>query len=140
MTRTTVRGFTLIEVLITVAIVAILTSIALPAYTSYVTRSRLPVALDALSSVATRMEQRYQDTGSYANGANCGVALPAVANFALTCALADAGQSYTATATGTGNVSGYAYTINQLGVRATTAHPKGTMATCWTLRGGTCDS
>ena len=134
------RGFTLIEVLITVAIVAILASIALPSYTAYVTRSRLPVALDALSSVATRMEQRYQDTGSYANGANCGVTLPEVANFTLTCALADAGQSYTVTATGAGPVSGYAYTINQLGVRATTAHPKGTVANCWSMRGGTCDS
>jgi len=134
------RGFTLIEVLITVAIVAILASIALPSYTAYVTRSRLPVALDALSSVATRMEQRYQDTGSYANGANCGVALPEVVNFTLTCALADAGQSYTVTATGAGPVSGYAYTINQLGVRATTAHPKGTVANCWSMRGGTCDS
>ena len=140
MSRIKARGFTLIEVMITVAIVAILASIALPAYTDYITRSRLPVALDALSSLATRLEQRYQDTGSYANGAACGVAMPAVENFTVTCALSNGGQGFTATATGSGRVSGYTYTINHQGVRATTAHPKGALATCWTMKGSTCDS
>ena len=140
MSRIKDRGFTLIEVMITVAIVAILASIALPAYTDYITRSRLPVALDALSSLATRLEQRYQDTGSYANGAACGVAMPAVENFTVTCALSNGGQGFTATATGSGRVSGYTYTINHQGVRATTAHPKGALATCWTMKGSTCDS
>jgi len=135
------RGFTLIEVMITVAIVGILAAIALPSYQAYVQRSRVPPALDALSSLATRLEQRYQDTGSYANGAACGATLPAAENFALACVLSDGGQGFTATATGSGPVSGYGYTINHLGVRATTAHPKGVpAASCWSMRGGTCDS
>lgn len=131
------RGFTLIEVMITVAIVAILSAIALPSYTAYVQRSRVPPALDALSALATRMEQRFQDTGSY----TCPGALADAGEFGIACATSDEGRGFTATATGAGAVSGYAYTINHQGVRKTTAHPKGAPATdCWSTKGGTCDS
>lgn len=135
------RGFTLIEVMITVAIISILASIALPSYRSYVQRSRVPVALDGLSAFYTRMEQRYQDTGNYGTtGTTCAVALPTVANFTVTCATASSAQAYTATATGTGPMTGYAYTITQAAARATTAHPNGANSTCWTTKGTVCDS
>ncbi len=135
------RGFTLIEVMITVAIVAILSAIALPSYTAYVQRSRVPPALDALSALATRLEQRFQDTGNYANAGACGVAMPVTENFVLTCVLSNGGQGFTATATGNGPMAGYAYTINHQGVRVTTAHPKGVPAgNCWSTRGATCDA
>jgi type IV pilus assembly protein PilE len=132
------RGFTLIEVMVTVAIIAILAGVALPSYSAYVQRSKVPPAFDALSSLATRMEQRYQDTGSYA----CPNPLPTPTNFTITCATTGAtNQNFNATATGTGALAGYAYTINQAGARATTAHPKGTNAACWSSKGGTqCDS
>lgn len=137
----TARGFTLIEVMITVAIVAILSAIAMPAYTAYVQRARVPPGLEALSTLATRMEQRYQDTGSYANGEACGATLPTASNFTISCALSNEGQGFTATATGSGSVDGYAYTINHQGVRRTTAHPNGAPeADCWSLRGSVCDS
>ena len=100
-----------------------------------------PPALDALSSVATRLEQRYQDTGSYADGAACGVAMPAAQNFTLSCVISGGGQGFTATATGDGPMAGYSYTINHQGVRVTTAHPKGTPATnCWSMKGKACDA
>ncbi|MBL8343036.1 MAG: prepilin-type N-terminal cleavage/methylation domain-containing protein [Rubrivivax sp.] len=135
------RGFTLIELLVAIAIVAILAAVALPAYSNYTQRSRVPAALDGLSAYAVRMEQRFQDTGSYANGAACGVAVPTVNNFAITCALSGGGTGFTATATGAGAMVGYTFTINHQGARNTTAHPKGTPATaCWTTRGGTCDT
>ncbi len=134
------KGFTLIELMVAVAIVAILAAIAVPSYSAYVARSRVPAALDALGSYYTRMEQRYQDTGNYANSGNCAVASPTVDNFTVTCALVNGDQGFTATATGTGTMSGYAYTINDQGARATTAHPKGSNAGCWTTRGSTCDS
>jgi type IV pilus assembly protein PilE len=142
MQRNRQQGFTLIELMITVAIVAILASVALPAYTAYIQRARVPVALDGLSAYLTRMEQRYQDVGSYANAANaCAVAVPTADNFVVTCAISDGGQGFTATATGNGPVAGYTFTINHLGVRVTTAHPKGVpAANCWTTRGKTCDT
>lgn len=134
------HGFTLIELLVTIAIVGILAAVALPAYTAYIQRSKVPPGLDALSAYFTRMEQRYQDTGSYANSASaCAVALPTTSNYAITCVIS--GSGYTATATGSGPLSGYAYTINHLGTRVTTAHPKGTPSSnCWSIRGGVCDS
>ncbi len=135
------RGFTLIELMVVVAVVAILAAVAVPGYGAYVQRSRVPVALDALSAFYTRMEQRYQDVGNYANGSACAVAVPTAANFTVSCALTNSGQGFTATATGSGQMAGYGYTINHSGVRATTAHPKGVPAsTCWSVRGATCDT
>jgi type IV pilus assembly protein PilE len=135
------RGFTLIELLVTMAVAAILAAVALPSYNSYVQRSRVPPALDGLSSYAVRMEQRFQDVGNYANAGACAVAVPTVNNFTVTCSITGGGTGFTATATGSGPMSGYTYTINHQGARNTTAHPRGTPATaCWTTRGGTCDT
>jgi type IV pilus assembly protein PilE len=135
------RGFTLIEVLIVVAIVAILASIAMPSYTAYIQRSRVPAGLDALQSYFTRMEQRFQDAGSYANGAACALAAPTVQNYTVSCVITGGGTGYTATATGSGSLSGYTFTINSTGTRATTAHPKGVPAgNCWSIRGASCDA
>lgn len=137
--RRAASGFTLIEVLIAIAIVAILTSIALPSYSAYIKRSKVPAGLDALQSYFTRMEQRFQDSGSYVSGTACAITLPTVQNYTLSCTVA--GSTYTATATGTGTLSGYTYTINSSGTRTTTAHPKGLPGSnCWTIRGGSCDT
>lgn len=131
------RGFTIVEVMIAVAIVSILAAIALPSYNAYIQRSRVPAGLDALNAYAARMEQAYQDSGSY-GAAGCTPTLPTAANFTITCV--SGGQTYTATATGSGSMSGYAYTINNQGVRATTAHPKGVPpGNCWSIRGSVCD-
>ena len=135
------RGFTLIELMVATAVTAILAAVALPSYTQYVQRSRVPPALDGLSSYAVRMEQRFQDVGNYTNAGACAVAVPTVANFAVTCVISGGGTGFTATATGSGPMAGYTYTINQQGARNTTAHPRGTPATaCWTTRGSTCDT
>jgi type IV pilus assembly protein PilE len=137
------RGFTLIEVMITVAIVAILAAIALPSYTAYIQRAKVPAGLDALQAYFSRMEQRYQDTNTYAEGGACAIAVPAVANYDFACAVTGEGvaSTYIATVTGKGQLAGYAYTINQNGERKTTAHPKGANDSCWSIRGGaSCDA
>ncbi len=64
------KGFTLIEVMVVVVIVAILASVALPSYRDYVTRSNIQEATSTLSTLRVRMEQCFQDNRSYVN-CNC---------------------------------------------------------------------
>ena len=59
-------GFTLIEVMITIAIIAILASIALPSYSRYVERSIVRTAQSDLASLSLAIESNYQRTLSYA--------------------------------------------------------------------------
>lgn len=137
------HGFTLIELMITVLIVAILASVALPSYAAYVQRSRVPPALSALSTFQMRMELYFQDTRKYDDGSgNCGVANPTVdgGKFTMSCLLT-AGGGFKATATGTGSMSNYMYTIDNLGTRETVSHPATTSppSGCWSIRGTACD-
>lgn len=137
------RGFTLIELMIAIGVVAILTAVALPSYQAYLMRSRVPVALDSLSALATRMEQCFQDTGTYAGCAACNSAsIAQPVNFTVACPAGErTATTFKVHATGSGVMSGYEYTIDQAGNRVTAAHPKGTNANCWTTRGGSvCDS
>lgn len=64
--RRPAAGFTLIELMITVAIVAILAAVALPAYNSYVRRSNRADAQSFLSEVSARQQQFLLDRRSYA--------------------------------------------------------------------------
>ncbi len=118
-----IKGFTLIEVLVVIAIIGILSSIALPSYTEYVLRGKLTDAPNALSDARVRMEQAYSDNRTYAGGGTggCGVALPNTEFFAISCAPGAGGQSYVITATGIASqgVSGFAYTINKQNIRTT---------------------
>ena len=140
MTRVRQRGFTLVELMATVAVVAILAGIALPSYSAYITRSRIPVGLEALTSYAMRMEQAFQDNGTY-GAAACSIAVPTAANFALSCAISGGGQGFTATAVGASQLNGYSYSIDHNATRRTVAHPKGLPVTdCWSMKGLTCDS
>jgi type IV pilus assembly protein PilE len=61
------RGFTLIELMITVAIVAILAAVALPSYQSYVMRSKRADAKNALLDLATREERYFSINNAYTN-------------------------------------------------------------------------
>lgn len=62
-----VSGFTLIELMITVAIVATLAMVALPAYNSQIRKSRRTDAKTALLDLAGREERLYSTTNAYSD-------------------------------------------------------------------------
>lgn len=136
-------GFTLIELMIAVAVVGILAAIAYPQYTEFVQRSRIADATSRLNDFRTRMEQFFQDNRTYANGANCGVPdpLPNPADsFQIVCGAATA-AGYTVNATGVAakGMGSFQYrlTVAAAGVtRATIGAPAGwaTPANCWAVR------
>jgi type IV pilus assembly protein PilE len=59
------RGFTLVELMITVVIVSILASIAIPSYTSYIQKSRRTEAKSALLNLASLEERFFSTNNSY---------------------------------------------------------------------------
>ncbi len=65
--RPRAHGFTLVEVMIVVAIIGILASIALPSYTRYVAQARRTEAQTALMDLAQRQERWRVNHASYGN-------------------------------------------------------------------------
>ena len=66
------KGFTLIELMITVAIIGILASVALPAYQDYTIRAKMSEVLLAMSSCRTSITEVYQSGGSPPGANNWG--------------------------------------------------------------------
>ncbi|HYG32922.1 MAG TPA: type IV pilin protein [Methylophilaceae bacterium] len=130
-------GFTLVELMVTVAIIAILASVALPSYTSYVARSKISEATSELSQWRNVAERYYQDNRNYTD--LCDNTGPTGKYFTYSCA-SDA-QTYTLTATGVAakGVEGYIYTINQNNEKTTTKFAnESVVAACWLTKKGSC--
>ncbi|AZN36777.1 type IV pilin protein [Iodobacter ciconiae] len=135
-------GFTLMEVMITVAIVAILASIAVPNYRDYVTRSRLVEAQSKLSDVRAQLEQFYMNNRTYV-GFPCTSNAGAAENFNISCGTTLTANSYTITATGTNRASGFIFTLDDQGIKQTTAAPTGwtylpVSQNCWVNKKSGC--
>ena len=138
------RGFTLMELMIVVAIVAILAAVALPNYQETVMRSRLVDAHTRLGDLRIQMEKYFQDNRTYLSGAVCGITAGQLAT-----ANADAGRSfdfscpaptattYTLVATGRAakGMTGFTFSVNQAGAKASSGPGGWTAApNCWFVR------
>ena len=142
-------GFTLIEVLIVVAIIGILAAIAIPNYSSYIQRGKLTEGTAELATARTKLEQKYQDNRSYGPiGGDCSFMPAPTTNFTYQCKVDGASDSkYIASAinkagVGLGNVGDFDYTINEIGSKATIkayGYTPTVGAGCWVQKkGGSC--
>jgi type IV pilus assembly protein PilE len=134
------RGFTLIEVMITVAIIGILAAVAYPAYRDYILRGRLVDATNALSAMQARLEQHYQDNRTYLTAdtvASPCAASTTVKTFTVSCPVLTA-AAYKIQAVGSGVTGGFTYTLTHQDAKSSTVSPAwgGATSACWVLKRG----
>ena len=124
------RGFTLIELMITIVVISVLAMIAIPTYQNYITRSRARAASADLVALGLAFENSFQKTLVYPNPIAAADALssvaslrgwtPAESSFFSYSAVSSDGASYTLTATGTGMMSACTLTLNSSNTRTAT--------------------
>jgi type IV pilus assembly protein PilE len=78
------KGFTLIELMITIGIAAMLTAIAVPAFNNQIRKSRRTEARTALLDLAGRAERLYSTTNSYVGATTANKLLPVDVGYAVT--------------------------------------------------------
>jgi len=137
-----IEGFTLIEIMVVVAIVGILASIALPSYQEYVRRSARAEARAAIMNMAQLQERNFSDRGAYATVDGTSVAPWAATSYYsgssyasrkydITVATANTNSTYTITAApnnGFSDPTCVNLTLTSTGVRGSS---NGDAASCW---------
>jgi type IV pilus assembly protein PilE len=140
------RGFTIIELMVAVAIVAILAAIAAPSYSDYMRRGKIPEATSTLAEMRVKMEQYFQDNRTYVGACAVNTVAPLPTNtkyFAVTCPTLTA-TTFTVVATGNAarGMDGFVYTVNEQNVQASTIAGQAagygyvSNAACWITRKG----
>ena len=76
------QGFTLIELMIVVAIIGILAAVAIPSYNDYTARAQVTEAMNLVSSVKTCFSEAISDTGIIPRLDDCGMSETVAANLA----------------------------------------------------------
>ncbi|MDH0959812.1 prepilin-type N-terminal cleavage/methylation domain-containing protein [Pseudomonas chengduensis] len=135
-----VKGFTLIELMIVVAIIGILAAIAYPSYTEYVKRGKRAEAKAALLEAVQNLERYYSANGTYlASGGGLAAvftaAVPAngTAYYNIAATGTPTRSTYTLRATRAGSMASDAcgnFEINHAGARALNSNTK-SLADCW---------
>ncbi|MEO9161891.1 MAG: type IV pilin protein [Casimicrobiaceae bacterium] len=133
-------GFTLLEMMLVVAILGTLATIALPSYAAYVKRSHILEAVARLSDARMRMEEYFLDQRTYIDDTgHCGAVAPSSGTadtFLLTCDATATTFTYTATGLSARGMDAFVYAIDQAGAKTTISSPAGwsRAADCWTIR------
>lgn len=134
------KGFTLVEIMIVVAIIGILASIAIPSYQDYVKKGKAAEATGMLADLRIKMEQCFQDNRSYAGCAAFCTPTSGAVNFSYACAADPDALTYKIVATGISGkgMSGFAFSVDQNNAK-TSKYDGSAEKACWvTSKTGTC--
>jgi type IV pilus assembly protein PilE len=137
------QGFSLIELMIAVAVVGIIAAVALPSYSDYVTRGKIPDATSQLALRQVQMENFFQDNRTYVGAPTCTADTTTSKFYDFTCSPAPTATTFTLLATGKDQMYGFVFSVTQSGAKSTVSAPDGwdlpTPNNCWiTKKGGAC--